>query len=423
LKKLRYLDIITKERGVIMIVLSVNAGSSSLKFQAYDMPEETVLISGVFERIGMKESFYTIKLNGEKIKKDVELNNHERALELVMEELLENNIVNSLDDIKAIGHRIVQGGSYFDKTEEMTDENIKKVRELASLAPLHNPAAIKGIKAAKAVVPNALQTGAFDTAFHQTIEEENFMYPVPYEWCEKYNVRKYGAHGTSHKYVAYRMNEILGRYNTKLITCHIGNGASISAVKDGVCVNTSMGLTPNAGLMMGSRCGDMDATVVTYMMQQLDCTAEEMDSILNKQSGLLGISGVSSDSRDIEDGMKIGNQRCSLAQKMFTRRIIDHIAKYYVELGGCDAIIFTAGIGENSVHTRREVIDGLAALGVKIDEEANDCRGVERLITTEDSTIPCYIIPTDEELMIARDTYLLYQEKEKEKELIENEII
>jgi len=406
-----------------MIVLSVNAGSSSLKFQAYDMPEETVLISGVFERIGMKESFYTIKLNGEKIKKDVELNNHERALELVMEELLENNIVNSLDDIKAIGHRIVQGGSYFDKTEEMTDENIKKVRELASLAPLHNPAAIKGIKAAKAVVPNALQTGAFDTAFHQTIEEENFMYPVPYEWCEKYNVRKYGAHGTSHKYVAYRMNEILGRYNTKLITCHIGNGASISAVKDGVCVNTSMGLTPNAGLMMGSRCGDMDATVVTYMMQQLDCTAEEMDSILNKQSGLLGISGVSSDSRDIEDGMKIGNQRCSLAQKMFTRRIIDHIAKYYVELGGCDAIIFTAGIGENSVHTRREVIDGLAALGVKIDEEANDCRGVERLITTEDSTIPCYIIPTDEELMIARDTYLLYQEKEKEKELIENEII
>ena len=423
MKKLRYLDIITKERGVIMIVLSVNAGSSSLKFQAYDMPEETVLISGVFERIGMKESFYTIKLNGEKIKKDVELNNHERALELVMEELLENNIVNSLDDIKAIGHRIVQGGSYFDKTEEMTDENIKKVRELASLAPLHNPAAIKGIKAAKAVVPNALQTGAFDTAFHQTIEEENFMYPVPYEWCEKYNVRKYGAHGTSHKYVAYRMNEILGRYNTKLITCHIGNGASISAVKDGVCVNTSMGLTPNAGLMMGSRCGDMDATVVTYMMQQLDCTAEEMDSILNKQSGLLGISGVSSDSRDIEDGMKIGNQRCSLAQKMFTRRIIDHIAKYYVELGGCDAIIFTAGIGENSVHTRREVIDGLAALGVKIDEEANDCRGVERLITTEDSTIPCYIIPTDEELMIARDTYLLYQEKEKEKELIENEII
>ena len=391
-----------------MIVLSVNAGSSSLKFQAYDMPEENVLISGVFERIGMKES---------------ELKNHESALEILMEELIDNKIVSSLDEIKAIGHRIAQGGPYFDKTEEMTEENIKKVRELAVLAPLHNAAAIKGIKAAKSVVPNALQTGTFDTAFHQTIEEENYLYPVPYEWCDKYKVRKYGFHGTSHKYVAYRMNEILGRYNTKLITCHIGNGASISAINEGVCVNTSMGLTPNSGLMMGSRCGDMDATVITYMMQQLECSPEEMDAILNKQCGLLGVSGVSSDSRDIEDGMKIGNQRCSLAQKMFTNRIIDHIAKYYVELGGCDAIVFTAGIGENSIHTRREVIDGLAALGVKIDEEANECRGVERLITTEDSSIPCYVIPTNEELMIARDTYMLYQEKEKEKELIENEII
>ncbi len=406
-----------------MIVLSVNAGSSSLKFQAFDMPEENVLISGVFERIGMKESFYTIKLNGEKIKKEVELKNHEDALQILMEELIDNEIVKSLDEIKAIGHRIAQGGPYFSKTEEMTDENIKKVKELSVLAPLHNPAAVKGIKAAKAVVPNALQTGAFDTAFHQTIEEENYLYPVPYEWCDKYKVRKYGFHGTSHKYVAYRMNEILGRYNTKLITCHIGNGASISAINEGVCVNTSMGLTPNSGLMMGSRCGDMDATVITYMMQQLECTPEEMDAILNKQSGLLGISGVSSDSRDIEDGIKIGNARCSLAQKMFTNKIIDHIAKYYVELGGCDAIVFTAGIGENSIHTRREILDGLAVLGIKIDEEANDCRGVERLITTEDSSIPCYVIPTNEELMIARDTYMLYQEKQKEQELIENEII
>ena len=406
-----------------MIVLSVNAGSSSLKFQTFDMPEEKVLISGVFERIGMKDSFYTIKLNGEKIKKEADLKNHEVAFQILMEELIENKIVSSLDEIKAIGHRIVQGGSYFDRTEEMTDENIKKVRELSTLAPLHNPAAVKGIKAAKVVVPNALQTGVFDTAFHQTIEEENYLYPVPYEWCEKYQIRKYGAHGTSHKYVSTRMNEILGRYNTKLITCHIGNGASISAINEGICVNTSMGLTPNAGLMMGSRCGDMDATIITYMMHELECTPEEMDDILNKQSGLLGISGISSDSRDIEDGMKIGNPRCTLAQKMFTNRIIDHIAKYYVELGGCDAIVFTAGIGENSIHTRREVIDGLAVLGIKIDEEANDCRGVEKLITTEDSTIPCYVIPTNEELMIARDTYMLYQEKEKEKELIQNEII
>lgn len=406
-----------------MIVLSVNAGSSSLKFQAFDMPDENVLISGTFERIGIKDSFYTIKINGEKIKNEVELKNHEKAFEILMQELLEYKIVENLDEIKAIGHRIVQGGPYFDKTVEMTDENIKKVKELSTLAPLHNPAAITGIKAAKAVVPGALQTGAFDTAFHQTILDENYLYPVPYEWCEKYKVRKYGAHGTSHKYVAYRMNEILGRYNTKLITCHIGNGASISAIKDGDCINTSMGLTPNAGLMMGSRCGDIDATVVTYMMQQLGCTPEEMDTILNKQSGLLGISGVSSDSRDIEEGMKIGNQRCTLAQQMFTRRIIDHIAKYYVQLGGCDAIVFTAGIGENSPHTRREVLDGLSVLGIKIDEEANNCRGVERLITTEDSSIPVYVIPTNEELMIARDTYMLYQEKEKTKELEKNEII
>ena len=406
-----------------MIVLSVNAGSSSLKFQAFDMPDENVLISGVFERIGMAESCYTIKINGEKTTKEVELKNHEVALKILMDELIENNIVKSLDEIKAIGHRIVQGGSYFSKTEEMTPENMKKVKELCSLAPLHNPAALKGIKAAQAVVPNALQAAAFDTAFHQTIKEENYLYPVPYEWCEKYKIRKYGAHGTSHKYISTRMNEILGRYNTRLITCHIGNGASISAVKNGICIDTSMGLTPNAGLMMGSRCGDMDATVVTHMMKELDATPEEMDRILNKECGLLGISGVSSDSRDIEDGMKMGNHRCNLAQKMFTNKIVDHIAKYYVELGGCDAIVFTAGIGENSIHTRREILDRLAVLGVKIDEEANNCRGVERLITAEDSAIPCYVIPTNEELMIARDTYMLYQEKQKQQELEKNEVI
>lgn len=406
-----------------MIVLSINAGSSSLKFQAFDMPDENVLISGVFERIGMKESFYTIKLNGEKIKKEVELKNHDRAMELLMEELIDNNIVSSLDEIKAIGHRIAQGGPYFDKTEEMTDENMKKVEELISLAPLHNKPALDGINAAKAVVPNALQCGTFDTAFHQTIEEEHYMYPIPYEWRDKYMVRKYGFHGTSHRYVSYRMNEILGRYNTKLITCHIGNGASISAIREGICINTSMGLTPNSGLMMGTRCGDMDPTIVTYMMEQLGCTPEEMGNILNKQSGLLGISGTSSDSRDIEDGIKKGDARCILAQKMFDNKIIDYIARYYVELKGCDAIVFTAGIGENSPYTRREVLDALSVFGIKIDEEANNCRGVERLITTPDSAIPVYVIPTNEELMIARDTYRVYQDKEKVKVLEENEII
>ena len=390
-----------------MKILSVNAGSSSLKFQMYEMPEEKVLISGVFERIGIEGSFYTIKLNGEKIKKEVDLPTHKDAFTILIKELMDNNIVESLDDIKGVGHRIVQGGSYFDKTVVVDEDVIAKIDELSALAPLHNPAAIVGIRAAQEVIPGAVQTVVFDTAFHQTMNEETYLYALPYEWAKDYKIRRYGAHGTSHKYVSARMNEILGRSNTKLITCHIGNGASISAVKDGRCVNTSMGLTPNAGLIMGSRCGDIDATIVPYMMEALKVSPKEMDTILNKQSGLLGISGVSSDSRDIEEGIAKGNDRCILAQKMYVRRIVDYIAKYYVELEGCDAIIFTAGVGENSISTRREVLDGLKVLGVKVDEEANNVRGVETRITTEDSSIPAYIIPTDEELMIARDTYNL----------------
>ena len=390
-----------------MKILSVNAGSSSLKFTAYEMPEEEVLISGVFERIGMDESFYTVKFNSEKIKKEVELPDHKAAFEILMEELKDNGVVKSYDEIKGIGHRVAQGGSYFEKTVVIDEEVISQIDELSAIAPLHNPPAIVGIRAAQAVVPKATMTAVFDTAFHQTMAEETYLYALPYEWCEEYQIRKYGFHGTSHKYVASRMNEILGRYNTKLITCHIGNGASISAIEEGRCVNTSMGLTPNAGLIMGTRCGDIDGTIIPYMMGKLKLSAKQMDEVLNKKSGLLGISGESSDSRDIEDGINRGNERCILAQKMYVRRIIDYIAKYYVELGGCDAIIFTAGVGENSIHTRREVIDGLKALGVEIDEEANNVRGEERLITTEESKIPCYIIPTNEELMIARDTYEL----------------
>ena len=231
------------------------------------------------------------------------------------------------------------------------------------------------------------------------------MYAVPYSWYTDYKIRRYGAHGTSHKYVSLRMNEILGRMNTKLITCHIGNGGSVSAVVDGKCVNTSMGLTPNAGLIMGSRCGDIDATIIPYIMKKANLTAEEVDTALNKQSGLLGISGVSSDSRDVEDGINSGNERCLLAQKMYVRRVIDYIAKYYVEMGGADAIVFTAGVGENSKATRREIMDGLSVLGVVVDEENNNTRGEEIMVTTKESKIPCYVIPTDEEVMIARDTY------------------
>lgn len=388
-----------------MKILSVNAGSSSLKFTGFEMPEEEVLISGVFERIGLDNSFYTIKLNGEKIKKEVDLPNHTVAFELLIKELIDNNIVSSLDEIKGVGHRVVQGGAYFDKTELATDEVISKIDELSELAPLHNPAAITGIKAAIEVMPNATQTVVFDTAFHQTMEPAEYMYAVPYAWYENYSVRKYGAHGTSHKYVSSRMNEILGRNDTKLITCHIGNGASISAVRNGKCIDTSMGLTPNAGLIMGTRCGDMDATVVTYAMQKLGVTAKEMDTILNKESGMLAISGVSSDSRDIEDGIKAGNERCILAQEMYVKRVVEYISKYYVLLGGCDAIIFTAGIGENSVMTRQQILEKLAVLGIELDENANNVRGIEQRITTDDSSIPAYIIPTNEELMIARDTF------------------
>lgn len=390
-----------------MKILSVNCGSSSLKFQMYEMPEEKVLISGNFERIGIDGSFYTVKLNGEKVKKEVALENHKEAFQILIQELLDNKVVESLEEVGGIGHRVVQGGDYFDKTVVVDDDVIAKIDELSTLAPLHNPAAIVGIKAAQEVFPNATQTVVFDTAFHQTMEEENYLYALPYDYYEKYKVRKYGAHGTSHKYVALRANELLGRENTKLITCHIGNGASISAIKDGKCINTSMGLTPNAGLIMGSRCGDIDATIVTYLIDKKGFTAAEIERVMNKESGFLGISGVSSDSRDIEAGIEAGNERCVLAQRMYVKRIIDYIAKYYMELGGCDAIIFTAGIGENSMGVRLGVMNGLAAIGVKADAEANNIRGEERLVSAKDSSIPCYIIPTDEEVMIARDTYAL----------------
>ena len=390
-----------------MKILSVNAGSSSLKFQLYEMPEEKVLISGLMERIGIGNSFYTIKVNGEKIKKEVELNNHEEAFETLVKELEANHVVSSLDEIKGIGHRVVQGGDYFDKTVVIDDGVLSKIEELSSLAPLHNPAAVTGIKAAMDVFPNAIQTAVFDTAFHQTMPKENYLYALPMSWYSDLKVRRYGAHGTSHKFVSERMNEILGRQDTKLITCHIGNGASISAVVNGKCVNTSMGLTPNAGLIMGTRCGDIDASIIPYVMEKTGMTTKEIDNAINKESGLLAISRKSSDSRDIEDGIAAGDENCILAQKMYVRRIVDYIAKYYVEMGGCDAIVFTAGIGEKAIDTRRDILNELGALGIYLDEEANNVRSEERLISTKDSKVACYIVPTDEELMIARDTLAL----------------
>lgn len=394
-----------------MKILAVNAGSSSLKFQVYEMPEEKVLISGVFERIGIDNSFYTIKLNGEKIRKDVELSNHSVAVGFLTKELLENNIVESLEEIKGVGHRIVQGADKFDKSVVVDDMVEKVISDLSPLAPLHNPAAVVGIKAFREFMPNAVHTAVFDTAFHQTMPEEAYMYALPYEWYTDYAVRRYGAHGTSHKYVSERASEILGKKECKVVVCHLGNGGSISAVLNGKCIDTSMGFTPNAGVVMGSRCGDIDASILPYIMKVTGMTPEEIDTAINKKSGLLGISGVSSDSRDVETGALEGNKRCILAEKMYARRVIEYIAKYYCLLGGIDMICFTAGIGENSCVTRKHIIEGLKVYGIKLDEEANNTRGKEIMISTKDSSIPCYVIPTNEEVMIARDTYHLAMEK------------
>ena len=388
-----------------MKILSVNAGSSSLKFQMYEMPEEKVLISGTFERIGIGGGFYTIKINGEKIKKEKELADHSVAVQTLIDELLENKVIESLDEIKGVGHRIVHGGEKYASSVIINDDVIKTVEELSSLAPLHNPANLIGVRTFMELIPNATQVGCFDTAFHQTMAKREFLYPVPYEWYEKYGVRRYGFHGMSHNYIANRTAEILENPNARIISCHIGNGGSLCAIKDGKSIDTSMGFTPNAGLMMGSRSGDIDCTLIPYIMDKTGESLEEVINDLNKKSGYLGVSGISSDSRDIEDAAAQGNERAILAQDMYVEKIVNYIAEYYLELGGADAIVFTAGVGENSKATRKAIIDRLAPLGIKIDEEANNVRGEEKLISTEDSTVKVYIIPTDEEVMIARDTF------------------
>lgn len=390
-----------------MKVLSINAGSSSMKFTAYLMPEEEALISGYIERIGIGESFYNLTINGEKIKKVVDVVDHKQAFEIIIDELMAYNIVSSLEEIKAMGHRVVQGGSYFDKSVVVDDDVISKIDELSELAPLHNPAALVGIKAAMTVFPHALQVAVFDTAFHQTMEESKYLYALPYDWNSKYNVRRFGAHGTSHKYVSMKANELLGRNDTKLITCHIGSGASISAILNGKCIDTSMGLTPNAGLVMGTRCGDIDATIIPYMLRK-GMSIEEIENVMNKESGFLGISGYSSDARDIVDGCIEGNPRAILARDIFVDRVVDYIAKYYFELKGCDSIIFTAGMGEKSIYFRNEIMKRLDVIGIHLNKEVSDaCFGIFAKISTDDSLIPCYVIPTDEELMIARDAYEL----------------
>lgn len=389
-----------------MKVLSVNAGSSSLKFQMYEMPEEKVLISGVFERIGLDNSFYTLKINGEKIKKEADLKNHEVAVNIVINELLDNNIISSLDEIKGVGHRIVHGADKFSKSVVLTEEILKEIEEFNDLAPLHNPANIMGVRAFMKAIPTSIQVGCFDTAFHQTMREDRFLYAIPYEMYEKYGIRKYGFHGMSHRYVSERVNDILDKEFSNVIVCHLGNGGSISAIRDGHCVDTTMGFTPNAGIVMGSRSGDIDYSIIPYIMSKTKMSIEEVDNMLNKQSGMLGISGVSSDFRDIDEKIAEKHKRSIMAHYLYVNSIVGYIAKFYVELGGVDAICFTAGVGENAPHIRRMVLDRLSCLGIKVDREANDeiRFGKEGLITREDSKVPCYVIPTDEEVIIARDT-------------------
>lgn len=390
-----------------MIILSVNAGSSSLKFSLFEMPEGVELVNGYFEKIGLSDSFYSIKVNGEKIIRDKRVDTHKKAVEYLCEELIENGIINSMDEIKGIGHRIVNGGPKYKESILIDDDFIKEFENLIEYAPLHNPAHLVGIKAFKETLPNVKNVCVFDTAFHQTMDEVNYLYPVPYEWYTKYGIRKYGAHGTSHRFVYKTICEKLQRDDLKVISCHIGSGASLCAIDGGKVLDTSMGFTPLAGIMMGTRCGDVDASIIPYIMKKEKLTIDEVINVFNKKSGLLGVSGVSSDSRDIENGIKEGNERCILAQDMYVQKIANYIAMYNNLLNNADVIVFTAGVGENSVQTRQMIVDKIHSLGVSLDKELNNCRGVLRKISNEDSRIPVYIVPTNEELMIAKDTYEL----------------
>ncbi|CDF20089.1 acetate kinase 1 [Clostridium sp. CAG:609] len=387
-----------------MKILAVNAGSSSLKFTLIELPEKKVLANGLFEKIGIPGSCYTIKYNGEKITKEANLGDHSVAVQILMDELINMGIISSLEEIDGVGHRMVHGGQEFTESVVLTEDVLERVSQYNELAPLHNPANIMGVRAFMKALPNTIQVGVFDTAFHTTMEPTEYIYPVPYEWYEKYGVRKYGFHGTSHRYINKTISEYLKRDDLKVISCHIGNGGSITAIDSGKVVDTSMGFTPLAGIMMGTRCGDIDASMLSYLAGKTGKTLEELTNDLNKKSGLLGVSEVSSDSRDVENAANDGDAKAILAQEMYARKIANYIAMYNNLLGGADVITLTAGVGENSKTMRKSILDKIASLGVKIDEERNDFRGEFRLISTDDSKIPVYVVPTDEELMIALDT-------------------
>ena len=392
-----------------MKILVLNCGSSSFKYQLINMDNDEVICKGNYERIGMEGSFLTHKFGDEKKVYEQPAKNHEEAIKFTMSKFVEPGIavISTLDEIDAIGHRVVHGGERFTSSVIIDDSVVEGIRDAVKYAPLHNPAHLQGIDACKVALPGKPNVAVFDTAFHQTMPKESYMYPIPYEYYEKYGVRKYGAHGTSHKYVTGRIAEIMGRDDLKVISCHIGQGASISAVKNGKCVDTSMGLTPLAGIPMGSRSGDLDPSVVTYIMDKENLSPKEMETILNKKSGLLGMSCVSADNRDIEAAIHNGDEKAELAMKHYTYKIAGYIANMATALNGADVIVFTAGVGERGEKERWLICERLGFMGVELDKELNKTRAEEKEISSANSKVKVWIVPTEEELMIARETMAL----------------
>lgn len=389
-------------------ILAINSGSSSLKFQLFEMPEETVIAKGLVERIGIDNGIFTIEFNGEKIKDELDIPNHNFAIERLLSKLTELKIVDKVEEIEGVGHRVVHGGEFFDKSVLVTDEVLKTLDGIQDLAPLHNPANIMGVKAFQKVLPGVPNVLTFDTAFHQTMPKSTYMYAVPRDYYEKYGVRKYGAHGTSHRYIAQMAAEVTGKdiKDIKTISCHIGNGASICAIDGGKSVDTSMGFTPLSGLVMGTRTGDIDPATIPYISLKTGLDLKEIVHVFNHESGLKGVSGISSDLRDVEDARDT-DPRAAEAIEVYVTRIKEYIGSYAALMNGVDVIVFTAGVGENATWVREEVLEGVSFLGLEVDKEKNNVRGKLTEITTPESKVKAFIIPTNEELMISRDTYEL----------------
>lgn len=387
-----------------MNILAINSSSRSLKFSLFDMNDESIICNGVVRNIGMSDSKYIIKYRDDTVSESINVEDHYNALKLIVDKIITLNIIDSIDDISAVGHRIIHGKDIYNRSVIIDNEVLHILEDLTNLTPVSMKGNLDTIKACMELLPNIRMVGVFDTAFHQTIDKVNYLYPVPYEWFDKYSVRKYGFYGINHRYISEEVTKLLGKEEYKLISCHLGNGASVCAIKDGKSVDTSMGFTPLSGLMMGTRCGDVDSSIIPYIMEKEGKNALEVIYDLNKNSGLLGISEYSSDMKDILEKVDEGDEKASLALEKYVRRVVDYIAQYYLLLGGADIIVFTGGIGENSIPVRRKICEALELLGVKINLDDNQRVGENIKISTDESKIQVYIIPSNEEIMIARDT-------------------